>query len=253
MLKRSFRNYLPLLPATIVTFCLTTMVWIPQSALIPRPSTGLVEATEFIAPFFLLIFFSLLFPYPYEIELSLVCGVKTTRFAFSKALPIALYTLISIWIMDACHRHVPDATTYFETMPRTRLYVPENYKVYLMISALVTVLFFSALFFFFRVLTRNYYIPVGLGLLVISYFDDANLRIQSGSIGITRCILDPYITTYFIGDTVPNAMAAQSADLAGLTNAWTCNRLLFLGMAVVLLVATWLLLRREKLHKGLND
>ena len=253
MLKRSFREYLLLFPPAVGTLCLASLIWIPQPAIVPWPTTGVVGATECVASLILLLALAFLLPHPYEIELGLVCGVKTTRLAFSKVVPIASYTVMAIWATVACHRQYPDASTEFGTQPPADIYVPDNYKGYLMLSALITVLFFSALFLFFRVLTRNCCLPLVFGILAFSCFDNANIKIQNGSVSLTRCIWDPFITTYFIGDTVPNAIAEQHTDLASLANAWTHNRLLFFGLALALFVAGWLLLRREKLHKGLSD
>ena len=78
-------------------------------------------------------------------------------------------------------------------------------------------------------------------------------NIQKGISDIKLCIVDPFISSYMLGDIVPNAMAEQYVDLPVLQNAWTYNRLIFLGITVVLLVVTCLLLRREKLHKGFGD
>ena len=124
----------------------------------------------------------------------------------------------------------------------------------MLISIFVSLLFFAALFLFLRMLLRNCYIPMVLdfglwgGLCGISY------GIRQGQYSLTKCWMDPFISAYFVGDTVPNQMAEKyTEDLSSLTNAWTYPRLMFFGLAILLLVATWLLLRREKLHQGFGD
>ena len=53
------------------------------------------------------------------------------------------------------------------------------------------------------------------------------------------------ISSYFIGDTVPNQL--------GISYMWTINRLLFLVLSAALLIATYLLLRRETLHRHIGE
>ncbi|MBO5111409.1 MAG: hypothetical protein J6D21_11930 [Clostridia bacterium] len=251
MLKRSFRNYLILIPITLGVLLFSSHVWNPQPVIVPHPLTGFVATTEAIAPVMLLFFLSFLLHDRYEIELSMVCGIKTTKLVVSRVLPIFLYILATTWTVILCHRYTPYASNQYRI--RIPIYVPENYKVYLVVSAFVSLLFFASLFLFFRVLTRNCYIPLGLGLLVWGSMSGISSGIRAGVFSPTKCHIDPFISDYFIGDTIPNAMAEHYTDLTSLTNAWTYNRLMFFGLAILLLVATWLLLRREKLHEGLGD
>ncbi|MBO5981922.1 MAG: hypothetical protein J6Q24_05700 [Clostridia bacterium] len=114
------------------------------------------------------------------------------------------------------------------------------------ISAFVTVLFFASLFLFTRVATKNCYAPVGLGILAFTIFNNMNTNIHSGYEDIRKCLIDPFLSNYFLGDTV-------LTEYYRVGPLWTYNRLLFFGLAVVMLVVTYLLLRREKLHQGFND
>ena len=252
MLQRSFKRYLILIPITVVSLLFSSSVWAPQPVIVPLPLYGFVDYTENVVSVILLLFLSFLLHDRYEIELSMVCGVKTAKLAMFKVFPIVLYTLLATWGITLCHRYAPyDSDQYRIRIP---IYVPENYKAYLMVSAFVTILFFAALFFFLRVLTRNCYVPIGIGLFAWIVFTSISLDIRGGNISPTKCFFDPFISTYFIGDTVPNAMAEKyTEDLSSLTNAWTYNRLMFFGLAILLLVATWLLLRQEKLHEGFGD
>ena len=251
MLSRSLKRYLFLIPAAIALLLFSTDVWFPQPVIVPLPHIGFIDTTEGVIPLLLLLVLSFTLHDNYEIELGLVCGVRTTKLAFSKAFPIILYTLFSTWIIILCHRYVPYTSEEYKIY--IPIYVPENYKIYLLISSFVTILFFSVLFFFLRVLVRNCYVPVVVGLFLIITFDSFNLKIRGGDISPAKCWMDPFISTYFIGDTIPNAMAEHYTDLTSLANAWTYNRLTFFALAILLLVATWLLLRREKLHEGFGD
>ena len=80
----------------------------------------------------------------------------------------------------------------------------------------------------------------------LTLLDSLNKRIHSGSEDIRHCLYDPFISNYFMGDTV-------LTEYYRVGPLWTYNRLLFFGLAVVMLVATFFLLRREKLHQGFND
>ena len=98
---------------------------------------------------------------------------------------------------------------------------------------------------FFRVLTRNCYAPVGMGLFVYLFFEAMNKDIRMLKTGLEYAIVDPFISTYFIG----NGVACKE----GLGKIWTHNRILFFFLALVLFGASYLLLRREKLHENLGD
>ncbi|MBO5110834.1 MAG: hypothetical protein J6D21_08985 [Clostridia bacterium] len=250
MLKRAFKSYAPLLLVSVGYMLFSSNIWLPQPVIMPLPHHGLAEVTEMVAPAVLLLALSFLLYNRYEIELALVCGVKTARLAFVKTIPILTYTFVAAGCMILCHRSQPYSGGGKIHIP---IYVPENYKLLMIVSICVSLLFFAALFLFLRVLMRNCYIPMALGFGFWGGMSGISYGIRQGQYSPTKCWMDPFISTYFIGDTIPNAMAEQYTDLTSLTNAWTYNRLMFFGLAVVLLVATWLLLRREKLHEGFGD
>jgi hypothetical protein len=123
--------------------------------------------------------------------------------------------------------------------------IPEGYRWYMLLSLAVTLLFFTALFLFFRVVTRNCYLPVGLGLFVFLFFKERSQDIQTAALGPERALFDPFISCYFLGNSVPASLS--------LPHLWTLNRLLFLDLGLLLLVVSCLLLRREKLHEGFGE
>ena len=121
------------------------------------------------------------------------------------------------------------------------------------ISMAVTLLFFFALICFVRVLSRNCYVPILIGLFVHLTAENTCKSIQAGGTAVKNCIFDPFISVYFMGDDIPNLIVEQHPQLGVKHNAWTYNRLIFFGISVVLLVATYIMLRREKLHRGFGD
>lgn len=250
MLKRSMYRSLFYFPIMVTLLLFSTYIWVPSHLIVPLPMMGFVDNTEGVLPILLVIFCSFILPNRYEIELSLTCGVKTTRLAYYRIIPILVYALAAIFLMLPFYQYTPYDG---DTRPHIPIYVPEHFKGYLVVSFLVTTLFFVALFFFFRVLTRNCYVPVVLSLLMESVFYGLCKNIQSGFTDIKYCLVDPFISIYILGDTVPDALAAKYADLSYLVGAWTHNRILFFVLALLLFGATWLLLRREKMHKGFGD
>ena len=77
-------------------------------------------------------------------------------------------------------------------------------------------------------------------------FYNLNVSLRGGTADIRYSLLDPFLCNYFIGDTVPS-------EYYSIGSLWTGNRLLFLGLALLLLTAVFYLLKREKLHQGMND
>ena len=189
-------------------------------------------------------------PNKYEIELSLVCGTKTPKLFFSKAIPVLLYTMVPMFILLFTYQFIPYEGTY---RPRIPIFVPENYRLYAAVSLFVTVLFFFALFCFLRVIMRNCYAPIFLCMFANKYFYDLSKQIQKGAEDIRKSLVNPFISSYILGDTVPNAYAEQMDGMEIMRNAWTYNRIGFFALGVVLLIVTYFLLRREKLHKGFGD
>ena len=125
------------------------------------------------------------------------------------------------------------------------IHVPEHFRLYMMISTLITTLFFASLFLFLRVVTHSNLLPLGAGLFFWSFFKTNNQHIRFGMTDLWRTLFDPFISSYFLGDTVPNQL--------GIPYMWTINRLLFLALSVALLTAAYLLLRRETLHRHIGE
>ena len=162
----------------------------------------------------------------------------------SKLLPLVVYGAVSVLAMILLVRDEPFVETD-QMRALITISVPDNYKLLLAISVVVTLLFFASVVVFFRVLTRNCYAPVGMGLFVYLFFEAMNKDIRMLKTSLEYAIVDPFISTYFIGNGV--------ARKEGLGKIWTHNRILFFFLSLVLFGASYLLLRREKLHENLGD
>lgn len=250
MFLRSLRRSYPLLIAVTLILVYFTYNYIEGPLIVPPKEYGFIDRTELRLTAIMIPIFAFLLPNKFEIELSLACGMSTTNLFFSKAITSLIYTAIPAFVFVFLYRYVP----YDGKNPRVyALHVPEDYRIHMVISMAVTLLFFFSLLCFVRVLSRNCYLPVLIGLFV-HYTAELNCKtIQAGGTAVKNCIFDPFISVYFMGDDVPNAIAEQHPQLGVIANAWTYNRLIFFGISVVLLVATYILLRREKLHRGFGD
>ena len=227
-----------------LAFCLITRVWVRQPLLNLLPDNGFLGDMELLLPFAMLLPISFLLYEPFEIELGLVCGVRTAKLMMTRFLGVLLSCALPLLILCGLFRYRPLYIPNPEEIP-IPIHVPENYRVYMVASLLVTVLFFASLFLLLRVATKNCYAPVGVGVLVYTIFQGQNINIRgTGDVGMA--LADPFISSYFIGDKVP-------IEHYGMGNLWTYNRLLFLGLALGMLAVTYVLLRREKLHQGFND
>lgn len=250
MFIRSLRRSWPLI--IVVTLLLTyfTHYFLEGPLIVPPNDLGFIDRSELRIAAIMIPIFAFLLPNKFEIELSLTCGMSTTKLFFSKALSSMLYTAIPTFVFIFLYRYIPYEGGTKSMFP---LYVPENYKIYMIISMAVTLLFFFSLICFVRVLSRNCYAPVIVGLFVHYTAENNCKNIQSGRRAVKECIIDPFISNYFIGNDVPNAIVEQHPQLGLISNAWTCNRLIFFGISVVLLIATYIMLRRENLHRGFGD
>ena len=234
--------------AAFLTYC--TYNYLTGPLITPPREVGFIERTEQMVTAMMIPIFSFVLPNKFEIELSLTCGTSTSRLFFTKAIPSFIYTVIPSLVFVFLYEYVP----YEGNSPRKiPIYVPENYLPYVIVSLIVTLLFFFSLCCFVRVLSRNCYVPMLFGLFLHASAITLCKGVQSGQYEITKSIMDPYITVYFVGDEVPNAIAEKYPQLSSLSNVWTHNRLLFLGISVALLTATYILLRREKLHRGFGE
>lgn len=250
MLIRSFKRSLLFLPISLAFLLFSSYIWAPGWLITPYELVGFFDNVEMALPTVLIAFCCFILPNKYEIELSLVSGTSTAKLFFSKAIPIFVYTLLPTFAVLALFKIM-----YYqgEYRPRIPIYIPDNYKLYAAVSLFVTVFFFFALFLFFRVLLRNCYAPIFLCLFANKYFYDLSKQIQKGAEDIRLSLVNPFISSYILGDTVPNAYAEQVEGMEIMRNAWTYNRIGFFALGVLLLLGTYLLLRREKLHKGFGD
>ena len=250
MLKRSFFRSLFFFPLTLAVLLFSTYIWYPSPLITPLKAVGFADMTEIVVAILLVAYCSLLLPNRYEIELSLTCGVKTAKLAFCRLLPVLVDTLAALYVILAFYRYTPYDG---RERPHIPIVIPEHMKAYLAVSLFVTTLFFTALYFFFRVLTRNCYIPVVICMFIEAVFGGLCKDIQAGNVALTRCRFDPFISVYMISDKLPNALAEQYADLSVLSHAWTYNRILFFVLALLLFGAAYLVLRREHLHQGFGE
>lgn len=247
LLKYTFKRGLLYLPITLVLLFFTTGMIFEHPLLMPYPYQGFIERTEVAACLLCVPYCSFLLPEKFEIELSLVCGVRTDKLFFTKLIPAATFTVLPLAVFLARYSYTPYEG---EIIPGVLPFsVPENYKLYALFSMFVTLFFFFALFSFLRVVSRNCYIPLILTLFANTYFTDVNEDIRKTSLSVSRALTDPFISDYLIGEVPEGCAAAEVLN----ANVWIHNRLLFLGLAVLLTVLTCVILRREKLHLGLGD
>ena len=241
---RSLKKNAYFLVIALFLLAFSCTVWNPHHLIVALPDHGFIDSTELFVPFLLLLPISFLLYDNFEIELGLTCGVKTTKLLFTKFIAILLFAITAAFCMVALFEYEPYVPQQSKII--IPIHIPENFKVYMFISAFVTTVFFASLFLFMRVAIKNCYAPVGLGVLVYTVFNGFNYDIHSGYTDIRKCLFDPFLSNYFMGDTV-------LTEYYRVGPLWTYNRLLFFGLAVVMLVATFFLLRREKLHQGFND
>ena len=253
LFKRNLKSYLfmPIVLFAILLF--SSRVWEPQSAILPSPGISFSSCVENTVTVVVLIFISFLLHDNFEIELALVNGVKTVKLAMLKYLPVLIYSFIPASFIYLLHKNLPFNNENGQYRVRIPVYVPENYKVYLIVSLLINILFFASLFLFIRVLTKNCYITVAIGLFISVFFDSFSMGIKGGSTHIGWSLVDPYLSAYFMGDTVPRMYAEQFEDLKYMSHAYTVNRVGFLVVAIILLVSSYFILRKEKLHEGFGE
>lgn len=250
MLIRSLRRSLPLIVVLAAVLAYFTYPFIKGPLIAASRDITFMDRIELPMAAALIPIFAFILPERFEIELSLTCGVRTSHLFLSKAVPLLICSFLPMLATVLVYTYVPyDRKVY----SRIQIFVPDNYKVYVIASVAVTVLLVFSLICFLRVLFRNCYIPIIGGLFFHCLAAGLNIAIRNGGKPIKSCIFDPFISNYILGDTVPSNIAAQLPELGISPHAWTYNRLLFLGISIVLLVATYVLLRREKLHSGFGD
>lgn len=251
MLIHSLKKSLFYIPIAVIFLLFTSHVWVAGPLIVPHQMSGFMDSYERMIPILLVAFCSLILPDKYEIELALVCGVRMTRLFMSKAVPMILYTVIPANIILCFYKYIP--YDYSQIKPVIPIYIPENFMLYVAVSLFVTMVFFLGLFLFFRVITRDCYIPLFICLFVFSLFKSFSYSIKNGTKSILNCIVDPFISTYILGDELPNAFASQIDGMEIMRNAWTYNRIGFFVIGIIFLVLTYIFLLRERLHVGLGE
>ena len=247
MLKRSYERSIP--------FFVVVWIYMMRTLTLSQNAYRFIDSTEMLFPILLIPVCAFILYDRTEIELALVSGTKTTRLFFTKIIPLVTYTLIpsvffALLFSSDSYGEVDPGRVTLKSIPE---FVPVNYKLLTVISLVITVVFFFALYSLIRVITRNCYIPIlvcfGLSVGLRSF----SAAIVAMRVPLMTCLIDPFINSYFIGNSVPNVYAEKFPELELMTNVWTCNRLLFIGISAAIFFITYLILRREKLHCGIGE
>ncbi len=247
MLKRSFERYL--------LFFLAVWAYMLRTLSLTPNAYKFIACTETMFYILLIPMCAFILYDKTEIELALVSGTRTTTLFFTKLIPLVAYTLIpsvffALIFRSDSYAEVDPGRVTLQSIPE---YVPTSYKLLTVVSLIITVVFFYGLYSLIRVITRNCYIPViacfGIGIGLRGF----SAAIVAMRAPLTASLFDPFINSYFIGNSVPNVYAEKFPELAAMTNVWTYNRLLFVGISAVIYIATYLILRREKLHCGFGE
>ncbi len=239
LFKHFLKKYSPWLILCVAVLLGVTRVWEE----LPPPQLRFTLTLESVASAFAVVPIAFILYEPTEIELGLACGIRTARFAYTRFLPCLLYTLVPATVIAACCNYVPKITDpeYVGIIP---IYVPDNYRVYLALSAAVTVLFFAALTLFLRVALRNCYVAGSAGLIAVVIMNSTASYVTAGALHPALSYVNPFLTSYLIGNHIGNLFPQ-----IGLQNVWTINRLSFFLLSLLLLSGSYVLLRREKLHE----
>ncbi|MBQ7337599.1 MAG: hypothetical protein IJW40_03990 [Clostridia bacterium] len=239
LFRHFLKKYSPWLILTAAVLLAVTRVWEDM----PPPQLSFVGNVEMIASGICIVPIAFILFDATEIELGIACGIRTSRFAFTRFLPCLMYTLIPATVVAACYRYVPKLSDpeYVGVIP---IYVPDNYSVYLAVSAALTVLFFASLTLLLRVVMRNSYIALAGGLVILTATNSFSNSICAGILHPKLSYYDPFVTTYFVGDYLGNHFTS-----VGVQDVWTVNRVLFLLLSIGMLAVSYAVLRREKLHE----
>lgn len=247
MLIRSYEKHFP--------FFIAVWVYMFRTLTITPDAYRFIDVTEILFPILLIPMCAFVLYDRTEIELALVSGTKTTKLFYTKIIPIITYTLIPsmffcLMFHSKSHSHIDPGMVTMKSIPE---YVPDNYKLLTLVSMVITVIFFVSLYSLIRVLTRNCYVPILICFGLSVGFRSFSATIVAMRIRLTSCFFDPFINSYFIGNSVPNIYAEKFSDLSQMMNIWTYNRLFFVLISVILFFLTYLMLRREKLHCSLGE
>lgn len=239
---RTLKKQVLLFFLTLFILAVALRIWEPSYLIAALPQVGFFDYADTLAVFILIMPVSFLLYDSYEIELGLVCGVRTSKLLLEKFAALLIHVLLASFVTVGLYRY-KEFVGVSKIIP---IYIPEHYKVYMLISVFVVALFFASLLCLLRVASKNAFAPIGLGILIYTIFYGFNYDIHSGTRDIRLCLFDPFLSNYVLGDKV-------LTEYYKVGPLWTYNRLLFFGLAVGMLGVTYILLRREKLHQGFHD
>lgn len=237
----TLRRYAPAFPLVFVVSAVLCMLWLPSPAIVPYPSTGAVGGLEMALPVLLCLPLSFLLHDKAVIELSLVHGVSTLRLFMAYLCAALTWSVGGLVAVVLCLRFTPLDEQQIKSLAYPP-HIPDGVRWYVLLSALITLLFFVSVLMLLRVALRNCYVPIVVVLLMFTVFYDRSKDLRMGGPdGMGTALFDPYMSTYVIGDAVPLQY--------GYGHLWTANRVLFLGLALVFFLISILLLRRERMHE----
>ena len=247
---RSLRKNIWLLFLSTAVFAVVTYIWTPTFLIVPPHLMGFADYIVDVGVLVLIIPTAFLLHDSYEIELGMVCGVSTSKLTLSKFFPVFIYTIIPAYLMIYLYEYLPFVGTK-QDKPVIPIYVPEKFRIYLIISVTITYFFFASLFLLVRVVTRSCYLPVVIDLFFYTAFAVLNTHLRRGETDIRMSFFNPFISSSMIGNVIPNAYAA--AGVPHMENLWTWNHLFFLVVSILLFTVICILLRREKLHETAEE
>lgn len=241
LFSHTLKRYVWVLPATFFTAAIVSLLWMPQPALLPFPMLGFVGALETVLPVLISLPLSFIVYDKSSIELALAHGLDTLYLFFTHLLSALFWLQLALGAVVLCYRTAPLTEDQLAQMTIPPL-LPDTLRLHMFLSAAVSVLFFASLVFFLRVALRNCYVPmVGVLLTFTLFYERSRSLRMRGLHALRGALFDPYISSYIIGDALPQQY--------GFGALWSANRLLFFDISLILLFASALILRRERMHE----
>ena len=235
------KRYAWVFPAVFLASAVVTLLWVPQPAIVPFPWNGFIGNLEIILPMLIALPLSFLLHDKSSIELALVHGLDTLHLFFTHLLSALFWMQLALGAVVLCYRTAPLTEDQLAQMTIPPL-LPDTLRLHMFLSAAVSVLFFASLVVFLRVLMKNCFVPIFGVLLTFTLFYERSRSLRMRGLHALRgALFDPYISSYIIGDALPQQY--------GFGALWSANRLLFFNLSMILLVATALILRRERMHE----
>ena len=230
----TLKRYVWVFPLTFVTAAIVSLLWLPRPVILPFPLVGFVGALEAVLPVIISLPLSFLVHDKSSIELALVHGLDTLHLFFTHLLSALFWIQLAFGAVVLCYRAAPMTEDQLAQMTIPPL-LPDTLRMHMFISIIVSVLFFASLVFFLRVVLRNCYVPmVGVLLTFTLFYERSRSLRMRGLHALRGALFDPYISSYIIGDRVPIKYGFGS---------------LFFDISLILLFASALILRRERMHE----